>query len=93
MKPKKFLLPLAALVTAVAGAPAQSSTDQSASGFVPGPSLSSKADVSALKGDVFDFVLERPQAGGMQMAQHSSHYSHSSHSSHSSHRSHYSSRW
>ena len=90
---RKFLVPLAALVSMVT-APHALASEQNQTKTVESTAFepTNKPITDAVivgSHDLFKFVLKRNDAGIM-MAYHESHYSHESHSSHVSHHSHYS---
>lgn len=90
---RKFLVPLAALVSMVTAPHASASLQNQVKAVEPTiiePMNKPDSDTVIVGNhDLFKFVLKRNGAGVM-MAYHESHYSHESHASHVSHHSHYS---
>lgn len=101
MSIKKFLVPVAALISTLGVAKASPSPiinlqDDSKSSSVDATNPASVANSDVLgsmfnyaKGDEMHALTVKPNEQGVMVAYH---YSHSSHASHSSHSSHYSSR-
>jgi hypothetical protein len=95
---RKFLAPIAALVSVILTPQASAAIDSNSNenqatdtNAIQNKGISNEVVVQNGNGDLFKFIMQRSDAG-LLMAYHSSHSSHSSHRSHSSHSSHYSSR-
>jgi hypothetical protein len=89
MKKRKFLIPIATLLSALSISNAEASLDKPLQVLNEKSAITSSSILEA--NNPFDFVMQ--QSGHTNvMAYHTSHASHSSHSSHRSHSSHYSSR-
>lgn len=86
MKNRKFLVPIASLVTALSVSPVNANLN---SEKIVEDSIAT-ANVNAVAQSPFSFVLKTSNDAPMLLGAHRSHSSHSSHGSHSSHSSHYS---
>ena len=86
MKNRKFLVPIASLVTALSVSPVNANLNNEK--IVEDSSATKNVNVVAQS--PFSFVLKTSNDAPMLLGAHRSHSSHSSHGSHSSHSSHYS---
>lgn len=86
MKNRKFLVPIASLVTALSVSPVNANLN---SEKIVEDSIAT-TNVNAVAQSPFSFILKTSNDAPMLLGAHRSHSSHSSHASHSSHSSHYS---